>query len=415
MGADRHQNSPGNFSGEAGGVHGPLFPGKFVEAAEKGRKGGQNFPGGVGDQEKHMYAKMMQYHKLLEAVYRALLREESMWGATPEEQEEYRAAVTSRDFLALLDQFKMSISPLMAVASNLDVIEKNEVQRLLLITHKGLLGELGAIPNELFDGKIVRNLDPETGPLKREHDSLRVLLAKYQDGTLRKFNKDMGEICAAVGAKYDVSGVPPELAPGKEPIFGDYVFSPYRKTSVPFEENTPEEEVAFQALSNHVGGPPIPEEAGLVLMQALDDESYPSILHEPSAEYVFRGMCVSPSQLENLIGEPGSQAGSKPVTKWVGSHETQRGGTSWTVNKTVASGYSFPHPPKTPYAVVLVARVKDNPDTFLEGPGGFYKVKALSRDSWEDESIALGPVKTYRVYWRLGGKVEAEEIQEPGA
>ena len=43
--------------------------------------------------------------------------------------------------------------------------------------------------------------------------------------------------------------------------------------------------------------------------------------------------------------------------------------------------------------------MSENPFTFIEGPGGFYKVGVLENYATEKETIALGAVKGVKIYW----------------
>lgn len=216
-------------------------------------------------------------------------------------------------------------------------------------------------------------------------------------------NKLSGAVKKAIGDMEDATaGVPPDAASGaSDPPFGQYVFAPARRGEVPFEKNTPEESHAFDQLKKHVvDNTPMDDESSLTLMQAMEDDAYPRIIHEPSEQYVFRGISMEEAQLTRLLGEnPEGPAGSKLVSKWVGSKGERQGSTGWSTDRAVAADFASSTSTK-PYAVMLVARVKDNPDSFLEGPDGFYKVKPLGVYPSERETIALGPVKLYKVYWQ---------------
>lgn len=207
---------------------------------------------------------------------------------------------------------------------------------------------------------------------------------------------------------------PPDVAPGtKDPIFGNYVFAPARRREVPFEKNTPDEAHAYDQLKKHVvDNVAMDDEAALALMQALEAGAYPGIIHEPKAEYVFRGLSLDKIQLARLIGEePTEHSGFKKTSKWAGAKGERQGSTGWSTDKGVAASFSFSSLNK-PYSVMLVARVKDNPDTFLEGPNGFYKVKSLGVYPSEKETIALGPAKLYKVYWQQRSSFDKDVIEE---
>lgn len=185
--------------------------------------------------------------------------------------------------------------------------------------------------------------------------------------------------------------------------FGDYVFAPDRKGQVPFEKNTDVEEKTYKALRSHIlDNKPVDDETAFQLMSILSTDTYPSVIHEPSAEYVFRGLCLRESALSKILGEQPSKDGqhSRNVSTTVSARNESGNSSSWSADWEVAQNYSTVRKSDGVFSVILVARVSDNPDTFIEGPDGFYKAKSLSRYAdQENETIALGSVKICKVYW----------------
>lgn len=201
----------------------------------------------------------------------------------------------------------------------------------------------------------------------------------------------------------DSQGMPSEANPkAKERPFGDYVFAPERKRQVPNEKNTPAEQETYDQLYGHIErNSPMSQRTSLQLMQILDDDTYPSILHEPRSEFVYRGVKMNQEALEALLGtEVEDEQGETRARGMVSTRTGEEGSTSWTTVVKSACEFAAPMPRKD-FAVIMVARRSENPSTFLEGPDGFYKVKSLaSFEEAEKETIALGPVRLYKIYWK---------------
>lgn len=319
----------------------------------------------------------------------------------------------SEEFNRFVERFKEVVKPVLALIEMWDNQDYKDFKQD--IENVGLDPEgLGEIPWRIKQGSIMQELD-------RKHATStvlprNVLLKKFKEGEAENFLARFSEACAATLARFNKADAPSEAAPGLEnPVFGKYVFAPVRRKDVPAEENTPEEQHAYDELRRHVAdNTPMDDESALTLMQAMEDGAYPSIIHEPTSEYVFRGVALDTATLTKILGEKPSTEGSKLVTKWVGARGERQGSTGWSTNKTSALGFSYAREDK-PYSVIFVARTKDNPDTFLEGPNGFYKVRPLGQYSSEKETIALGPAKIFKVYWRYsdyGAKIKDDAIEE---
>lgn len=194
----------------------------------------------------------------------------------------------------------------------------------------------------------------------------------------------------------------PESPPGQEnPKYGKYLFAPQRKNQVPFEWNTGTEEKVYQALLKHVSeNEPMNSDAALELMQDLEDGAYSKILHEPQAEIVYRGIALDRDALATMLGKPEfPDTGELKVSKFISSRPGgKEGSTAWTTVPAAVKKFTVAYP-GAPYSVVLYAKRSENPHTFLEGPGGFYKVPSLGVLKHEEESIALGPVRVYKIAW----------------
>lgn len=223
------------------------------------------------------------------------------------------------------------------------------------------------------------------------------------DSTMKDIDECVDNLIKKTRAMLDKA---PENRPGDpDPIFGRFLFAPERKGEVPYETNTQAEFDAFLGLKDHIKiNEPMPQDVALDLMGVLDDGSYSEILHEPKEEYVFRGISMNEEGLRNMIrlppGEELKESGSAVINRMLKGSSRGEGSSSWSTNLASAlefseAGYS------RPFSVVLVAKRSENPNSFLEGPNGLYKVKAFSSFTHEKESIALGSIRIYKVYWQL--------------
>lgn len=214
-------------------------------------------------------------------------------------------------------------------------------------------------------------------------------------GALKKIAED------SLAPFEEAQSAPPESKAGDpDPIFGKYLFASDRAGEVPPEKNTPAEDRVYDDLEGHVfNNEPMGQESALALMSTLEDGAYSTILHEPRSEVLYRGISLSKDDLEKMTGDAYSAKGSKVINRLV-SNPQGEGSSSWSTDFESARTFSTSQLSR-PFSVILVAKVSDNPDTFLEGPGGFYKLKKFKSFSSENESIALGPVRVYKVYWQM--------------
>jgi hypothetical protein len=137
--------------------------------------------------------------------------------------------------------------------------------------------------------------------------------------------------------------------------------------------------------------------------------AYPEFFHPPT-ETLYRGFSgissTTLAMLERILGRKNlPPSGREDVSAVVRGKPKSEDESSWTNNWTVAANFARDEIGGG-IAVVFAAEPGDNPGTFIEGPGGFYKLPYLDVFSRERESIALGPVKISAVYWADRGKDE---------
>ena len=186
-----------------------------------------------------------------------------------------------------------------------------------------------------------------------------------------------------------------------DPPYGRFIFAPARYGKVPPEENTKREDDAYKALDLHFNANrPVSQDVALELMRSIEAGAYSDILKEPNTEYVYRGMRMIQSELEEFFGLTDDdfleRRGSKVLNRMM-KVSREEGSSAWTVSLDEARRFSRAIPGR--YSVVLVARVADNPLTFLSGPNGLYNIQAFTTFQDEKEAVALGSVKVFKAYW----------------
>lgn len=233
---------------------------------------------------------------------------------------------------------------------------------------------------------------------------------------------DVYSVLSAASKKYfsrfysgiDLSA-PPEAPEDSDPPFGKYAFAPQRKDNVPPEENTSRESAALAGLRAHVRqNDPLPQDVALDLMKALEAGSYSKVIHEPQKGTIYRGIAVDMKGLSELTGERGLEdSGSKVIKRKIRPNPRGEWSSSWTTDIKVAYDFAE-HSPESPFSVILIAKLDDNPNVFMEGPDGFYNVKELDYHSREKEAIALGQVRLHKLYWRKGAvpTLDQEDMNE---
>lgn len=200
-------------------------------------------------------------------------------------------------------------------------------------------------------------------------------------------------------------------------IFGDIAFADQRKNVAP-ESNTEIEQEVWEDMKLHTGkNIPIKTRTSRALRGVLQRDLYSDVLREPEVEYVYRGLRLNLETLENMLGralaDEEIRSGSSRTNfvmsprATVYSDDTEEGSTSWTVDLNVARKFSEVFSDSYPYATILVAKVSQNPDQFIIGPDGYYKIKGWDPYTYEKEATALGPVRVYKIYWQYKEDIDS--------
>ena len=140
------------------------------------------------------------------------------------------------------------------------------------------------------------------------------------------------------------------------------------------------------------------------MREILKSGKWSDVIHEPDVEYVYRGLYVDEehvSFLDPRIGKAdfGKVIGKFDLTKFSAP-------TSWSISREVAEKFAQGEEPMSwsgqpkDHAVILTARVSDNPGILLTCPGGLYKIPEFTVHDDEEEVIALDVMTACEVEWK---------------
>lgn len=200
--------------------------------------------------------------------------------------------------------------------------------------------------------------------------------------------------------KEDSKSEVPEEDLDKAPL-GKYAFAPDRTDPVPEELNTSDEEHLYVGLRKHlIDNKPLANDQAAEIKDILSHDWYRTIFKEPTGTYVFRGMVANNGFMRKMnINVHGSKNGVLEKRFIYDPHENV-GSSSWTTENAIARLFTMNNEEEKPFSVILVARVSDNPEVFIEGKGGFYKLRVAKDVEKEKEVIALGSVRVCKLYWQ---------------
>jgi hypothetical protein len=169
------------------------------------------------------------------------------------------------------------------------------------------------------------------------------------------------------------------------------------------EPDTPREKVSRAAMKAQTAGNiPLPSHVAGELVDLLQSKEYPSVIHEPEAHQVYRGMAVPRSYLARALQRGDFEAEGELAANFT-FEPTKGSTTSWTLSLQVARNFAndvaTAHENMAMWCLVMEAKVDDNPGSLIVGPGGFYKVPQFAAYDTEEEVLAIGPVRVTRVMW----------------
>lgn len=181
----------------------------------------------------------------------------------------------------------------------------------------------------------------------------------------------------------------------------------YGKTAWPrntaAEPDTEKEKISRAAMkAQTAGNKPLPTDVARELVDLLRSREYPTVIHEPEAHTIYRGMAVPRAYLARALKRDDFDREGETAASFT-FEPTKGSTTSWSLSQDVANNFAndvaAAHSLDNLWCLVMEARVDDNPDSLMVGPGGFYKVPEFADYQTEEEVLAIGPVRVSRVMW----------------
>lgn len=213
-----------------------------------------------------------------------------------------------------------------------------------------------------------------------------------------------------------------QLSERGEGIFGKWAWPAARfddeVNGAPDEPDTPEEAAALKGLRGHViNNRPMSGEAAVSLEDALASGEYTDVIKEPAEPELYRGMSVPISWLRTALKieddtsvklpRRGEEEGSFTFaprngasSSWTDNIKVAKNFANWSLARGSSDEELSDEDEADYYAsVIMVAPMSKNPNAFMAGPDGFYKLATVNRFADEDETIGLGEIKVSKIMW----------------
>lgn len=192
-----------------------------------------------------------------------------------------------------------------------------------------------------------------------------------------------------------------EVVDSNEPL-GKYAFPKLRspKFQVPDEKNTKLEDGLEYAFDDHFNdNEEFDPKTAKELESILQNKKYEDILTTPRYDVVYRGMAVTKEWAEKVIGRE-IRRSAEVEMNFV--YEPREGSSSWTGTIGIAEYFAREKSDnENCFLAVLFAKTYDNPNKFLAGRDGIYRLKNFEKFEREDECTGLGPIKVYKIRLNL--------------
>lgn len=266
--------------------------------------------------------------------------------------------------------------------------------------------------------QIARAIGPNIGSESWNESYVRARLLDHYHNNTEKFDDPVKMRSEADRLTKMIEAVPDFIAAAKKKVvsrvpeaeeeasynspLGQIAFATSRKRK-PAELNTDVEEELLLMLIDHFGdNKKLPPDAVNRIKEFMSNGWYESVFKEAASITLYRGIAVDESWMERRFGKPtrGSfpMKGSKDVEYVYGkSGET----SSWTDDRSVSFEFASTtaESKAKQYAVVMHARLEDNPGLFLDA-SGLYDVAELAGYESENEHFGLGPIKVFKIEWK---------------
>lgn len=203
------------------------------------------------------------------------------------------------------------------------------------------------------------------------------------------------------------------LLESQEIDLGNVVFDPHRRDlshKRNIEPNTDIEEEIYRVLYEYVSGgldKKISPEMIDAIKELMSDDTY-NTYFTPVKEgmELYRGLMDVPAKkIASWVGVNPEELPKDGSMKYEGVIRPRGDSNvmSFTKSLRVARDYfnlGMETVDKT-YSVIFTAESSDNPMTFLDFSGGIYKTIPMDNLYYEQEVLALGPVKLSNIWWKM--------------
>jgi hypothetical protein len=195
---------------------------------------------------------------------------------------------------------------------------------------------------------------------------------------------------------------PPKGAEDPRAALGMFAFANDRVDSgeVPPEPDTKVEKQLAKALDMHFDdNQRLGVKFSNMIKGYLKRNMYKDVLKKPpKGSVLYRGMGVSADWLAKFLKRETFPERGEVSGNFTFRPKTGAGSASWSDDPRIANDFSTG---KDDVSVILHAKASSNPDSFVMGSGGLYKLVFAEHYSHEDEVIGLGAINVSKVAWEV--------------
>ena len=286
--------------------------------------------------------------------------------------------------------YEFKPAPALKAKDNVD-IDKKSFLNIIVSRAKKLTSQKSYHNDYDPDYAVSKDLVPPAHAYK--------VMTAWVNGMIKKAMK------LAADSKKASKNIPTEKASA---LMGKWAWPQERKSkNMPFEKSTKIENKLLSAIEGHFGGQnSITDDVAQKLMDILEKGMYSDVIHPPAQNLLYRGLVVDITWLARILGYKTLK--SMPQSGIVKKNFTFKpktgSATSWSHSKSVARGFAGDLE-KNYYerynraGIMMFARPDDNPNKFVAGPDGLYKLDEPSEYTHEKETVGLGPIKVFQIQY----------------
>lgn len=277
-----------------------------------------------------------------------------------------------------------------------------------------MIGHLMPVSRQKFINAVIKNVhDRAVPPFGELDDGLRIEIDAID--LITRGVRKLAQIARKIAAK--AAEVPGE---SKNAALGKWAWPQARikGAEAPFETDTSVEKEMLSAIVGHFDGDSsITDEVARRLMYFMKKGMYDDVLKPPVSDELYRGLELDVNWLAKILGY--KKLADMPMKGTVERRFTFKpkkgAATSWTHRSKIARGFAGnlrTSYPKATAGVMLYALVDDNPNRFISGPDGLYKLTGTNEYKYESETVGLGPIKIWKiVYARFDAGLNVNDLK----